>query len=86
MLHRLRDALWVIEAYLTLPLRRWFIRCHGIGASNQDELYRCLGCRRIVTHRMIKGGGCRCGYAKIAPTNATVTETIALLVTPWRFA
>ncbi|HYE89553.1 MAG TPA: hypothetical protein VEA38_00980 [Terriglobales bacterium] len=67
-------------------LRKWFLYHHGEGAPNQHDLYRCLGCRSIITHRIIGRGGCACGHAKLSPTNPTFFELLALLVTPWRFA
>lgn len=67
-------------------LRRWFLHCHGAPAPNQDDLYRCLGCRALVTHNIIARGGCACGHSKVAPTNPTWLEFLGLMVTPWRYA
>lgn len=80
-----RGISYVVSA-LEAPLRHWFLRCHGKGASNQDDLYRCLGCRGIVTHRMIAKGGCGCGHPKLSPTNPTTLEFVGLMITPWRYA
>lgn len=67
-------------------LRKWFLYHHGQGAPNQDDLYRCLGCRGLVTHRIIRRGGCGCGYSKVSPTNPTVWEFLGLMLWPWRYA
>ena len=64
-------------------LRAWFVRHHGEGAANQFDVYRCDQCRSIVTHKMIRRGGCRCAGARMRPTNPTMLETFRLLVLPW---
>jgi hypothetical protein len=67
-------------------LRQWFVYHHGEGAEHQLDLYRCMGCQALVTHRIIQRGGCACGMSKVRPTNPTFAETIGLFCLPWLYA
>lgn len=65
-------------------LRKLFVRWHGEGEAHQLDLYRCMGCRRIVTWNMIRSGE-RCCAGRLAPTNPTFWETLGLFLAPWRY-
>jgi len=60
-----------------------FVKLHDKGADNQEWIYRCMGCHRLVTWKKINLGGCGCGINKVYPTNPTLIETIRLLFLPW---
>lgn len=64
-------------------LRKWFVHWHGEGEANQNDLYRCLGCHKIVTWNIIKASGCSCGASRISPTNPSFLEKLKVMVTPW---
>jgi len=64
-------------------LRRWFLKHHGEHEPHQFDLYRCSVCRGIVTHRMIRAGGCQCAGSHLSPTNPTAREVFRLMVLPW---
>ena len=38
----------------------WLAYWHGVGTPEQIQDFRWHACRRIVTHRHISVGGCRC--------------------------
>jgi hypothetical protein len=63
-------------------LRRWFVHFHGEGEEQQQDLFRCLTCRRLVTHNRVRNGKMCCG-GRVSPTSPTVIETIRLFVLPW---
>lgn len=66
--------------------RTWLDRHHGLTReAHQYDFYRCLGCRRVVTWRRIKAGGCGCGSARISPAILTRLEKVRLLCLPWQF-
>lgn len=76
----------VPEGYKGTPLSladRWFIKWHGIGSAHQNLLFRCLGCRRILTHNSIKRGLCGCGINRVSPANPTWFELFRLYFLPW---
>jgi hypothetical protein len=62
---------------------RWFIWWHGEGAENQNLIYRCQGCRRLITHKAISKGPCGCGMNKIHPTVPSYWEQFKLIFLPW---
>lgn len=65
-------------------LRRWLVWWHGAGEPHQYEFYRCDACRRVVTWRRIRQGGCVCRESsKIRPAILTFGEKARLLLTPW---
>ena len=67
-----------LEAYLAA----W----HGRGEPHQWQMYRCHGCRRLVSWHQIRRGGCDCGMSnKLSPTNVRWWELAQLLLTPWRW-
>jgi hypothetical protein len=69
-----------LERALQGHLTRW----HGHGAEHQHDYYRCNGCQRVVTHTLIRHGGCRCGHGnKLQPTTPRFWEQVQLLVFPW---
>ena len=70
------------EAPLTW-LDKWFIKWHGIGDGHQAMLYRCVGCRRIMTHTSISRGMCGCGINKVTATNPSWFELLRLYLLPW---
>lgn len=65
--------------------RAWFVRCHGEGMAHQYDVFRCEGCRGLVTHRLIKGGGCpKCLQGtRMRPAVLTVREKLRLLFAWW---
>jgi len=64
-------------------LERRFIASHGIGEENQALVYRCLGCRHLVTWKKIRLGGCGCGSNRIIPTRPYLLEWVKLFLFPW---
>lgn len=64
-------------------LDRWFIYWHGIGGKDQYPVFRCQGCRRLITHNTIKQGMCGCGVNRVSPTNPTWWEQFKLFVLPF---
>lgn len=70
------------------PLRRWLIFWHGRGGPEQHDYYRCDDCKRLVTHKAIRKGGCVCGGAgpmgpKLRPARLSWGEKARLLFMPW---
>lgn len=66
------DAFW----------RNRFVRLHGEGEPHQADVYRCMNCRKIVTHNKIKVGDVCC-MGRVFPTSPSWTEKVRLLVLPW---
>lgn len=65
-------------------LGRWWIeRQHGLGEPQQSQFYRCRLCTRLVSHRRIATGGCRCGGTRISPAMLTWGEKARILALPW---
>ena len=63
---------------------RWLEYWHGVGEPWQYQFFRCYACRRIVTHRLIRLGGCRCQESiKVSPAKLTRGEKARLLFLPW---
>jgi hypothetical protein len=63
-------------------LRRWFVYFHDEGEEQQLDLYRCLTCGRLITHRKIKTNNLCC-KSRVSPTNPSFFEIIRLFVFPW---
>ena len=74
---------------MTTPIDRlgrwWLTRQHGMGAANQYQFYRCVGCQAIVTWQKIRTGGCGCGEGHVKPAILSRLEKLRLLVVPWAF-
>ena len=64
-------------------LRKWFVHWHGEGEPYQSDLYRCQGCHHLVTWKMIRSSGCKCGSIRMNPTNPRPLEILKVMVTPW---
>ena len=64
-------------------LRAWLAWWHGIGEAHQIQFFRCKECRRLVTWRRIRLGGCLCGSAVIRPAVLLRREKARLLLLPW---
>lgn len=65
---------------LVVKYIRWL---HGGGALNQYLFYRCRYCQRIVTHRAIAQGGCKCGNNEVIPAALTFRDKFKILFLPW---
>lgn len=77
-------VLWPYYRLLEPALYHWLVAWHGRGDAWQAEYYRCHGCQRLVTHRAIKTGGCRCGLSnKLSPARLRLRDKVRLLVLPW---
>jgi len=61
----------------------WFVKRHGKGFENQYLIYRCMGCKGLVTWNKISAGGCDCGTSRIVPTSPSIIEKIKLFLFPW---
>lgn len=65
-------------------LRKHFVYWHGEGIEPyQYDFYRCDACKKLITWKHIKTGGCRCGSHKLRPTNPSFTEKFKVMVLPW---
>ncbi len=74
----------MIERMVEATLGRWLIWWHGQGEEWQYQFYRCHECRRLVTHYIIRAGGCPCrGSVKISPTYLSARDKARLLLMPW---
>src|SRR5215471_16008967 len=79
---RLASAPW--RHMVEQPLIAWLTYWHGRGEPWQCEYYRCHGCKRIVTHKAIKGGGCTCGISnRVSPAALGRVEMLRLMLLPW---
>ena len=77
-------ALYGLGLALVHPLaRRWLAYWHGRGEANQFAYYRCESCRRVITHRRIRSGGCDCGAIRVRPAALRLLERGRLLWLPW---
>lgn len=78
-------ASYVLSLSLVHPLgRRWLAYWHGVGAPHQHQFYRCHACRRIITWRRIRTGGCPCRESyKISPAMLRWQEKARILWLPW---
>jgi len=65
-------------------LREWFIKRHGGGEAHQADVYRCMGCGGLLTHKNITAGAVCCA-GRVAPTNPSYWEIFKLFVLPWSF-
>ncbi len=66
------------------PLRRWLVSWHGEGEPHQADAYRCSGCGRLITWKLIKSGGtCVCGAAEMRPTNLSLMEKLRFILLPF---
>jgi hypothetical protein len=89
----IEPLVWVVVGAVTLyvaaltfihPLgRRWLAFWYGTYEANQFGFYRCDGCRRIVSWRGIRGGGCGCGAIRLRPAILSLPEKARLLYLPW---
>ena len=64
-------------------LRKWVVYWHGEGAPHQADVYSCRACKRLVTHRVIADGGCRCGGNTIQPKMLRAWHMAQLVLLPW---
>ncbi len=70
--------------YLDRALYAWLVHWHGRGEPSQHDYYRCHGCRRVVTWRAIKTGGCRCDLShKLSPARLSWWDKTRLVLLPW---
>ena len=67
------------------PIKAWLNLCHGEGASNQFQFYRCRFCQRIVNHNSISQGGCFCGNNELVPAILSRWDMFKLIFFPWTF-
>jgi len=75
---------WPWRTAVEPPLARWLQAWHGQGAPHQADYYRCHGCRRLVTHVVIRQGGCDCGMSnKLSPAVLRWQDKVRLLCLPW---
>jgi hypothetical protein len=65
------------------PIRAWLVKWHGEGEEYQHDFYRCDGCKKLISWKKIRAGGCRCGSYRMRPAFATLFEKVKILVTPW---
>lgn len=67
-----------------LWLRKWITYWHGEGEPHQADAYRCGGCGRLITWKLIRAGGvCICGAAEMRPTNLSLMEKLRFIFLPW---
>lgn len=68
-------------------LNRWLTHWHGRGEPDQWAYYRCQGCKRLVSWKAIRKGGCTCGESnKLMPTgppSLSRWRIAALILFPW---
>ena len=69
-------------------VERWMIRYldywHGKGEDHQYHYYRCDGCRKLVTWKMIAEGGCPCGLSnRLRPAVIRLRDKVKLLLFPF---
>lgn len=64
--------------------RAWIRYWHGLGEPHQFEFYRCKGCRRVISWKRIRSGGCDCdGSRHLTPARLSAFEKARILVLPW---
>jgi hypothetical protein len=64
-------------------LLRWLTHWHGQGQPWQHDYYTCRGCRRLLTHRRLAAGGCRCGANTVVPAALRWWHKARILIFPW---
>jgi hypothetical protein len=68
---------------ITPVLVQWMLYWHGRGEAHQQDYYRCRGCRKLVTWRHIRTGGCACGTSnQVSPALLTRWEKVRLILFP----
>jgi hypothetical protein len=64
-------------------LSAWLDWWYGSGDEHQYRFYRCRDCRRLVTWKRIRAGGCVCNCTYVRPAYLEFWEKVRLLVMPW---
>lgn len=63
--------------------QRYLAYWHGCGEPHQYLFYRCDGCHRLVSWKVIRQGGCRCETNKLRPARLSWGEMVRCLCLPW---
>jgi len=70
----------IIDKYGTLWLDYWFSN----GEEHQYRFYRCEGCGRLVTWKVIRRGGCDCMRGRnLRPARLSFWDKFRALFLPW---